>query len=52
MYYVGYLELAKPRIAYRVSKGGHEIPDADVDKRYLETLQNLKRILPMCNLAS
>ncbi|RKD35151.1 zeta toxin family protein [Lacrimispora algidixylanolytica] len=54
LYYVGVnsVELAKQRIAYRVSKGGHGIPDKDVEKRYLETFQNLKTILPMCNLAS
>ncbi|MDK2965370.1 zeta toxin family protein [Lacrimispora sp.] len=54
LYYVGVdtVELAKERIAYRVSKGGHGIPDADVEKRYLETFQNLNQILPMCNLAS
>lgn len=46
------MELAKQRIAYRVSKGGHGIPDKDVEKRYLETFQNLKIVLPMCNLAS
>jgi predicted ABC-type ATPase len=54
LYYVGIdsAELAKQRIAYRVSKGGHGIPDKDVEKRYLETFQNLKIVLPMCNLAS
>jgi predicted ABC-type ATPase len=54
LYYVGVdsVELAKQRIAYRVSKGGHGIPDEDVEKRYLETFQNLKIVLPMCNLAS
>ena len=45
------MELAKQRIAYRVSKGGHGIPDKDVEKRYLETFQNLKIVLPICNLA-
>ncbi|WP_330398857.1 ATPase [Lacrimispora celerecrescens] len=54
LYYVGVdsVELAKQGIAYRVSKGGHGIPDKDVEKRYLETFQNLKIVLPMCNLAS
>ena len=54
LYYLGVdsVELAKQRIAYRVSKGGHGIPDKDVEKRYLETFQNLKIVLPMCNLAS
>lgn len=46
------MELAKQRIAYRVSKGGHGIPDKDVEKRYLKTFQNLKIVHPMFNLAS
>jgi predicted ABC-type ATPase len=54
LYYVGIdsVELAKERIAHRVSMGGHGIPDEDVEKRYLETFHNLKRVLPLCNLAS
>jgi predicted ABC-type ATPase len=54
LYYVGVdsVELAKQSITYRVSKGGHGISDKNVEKRYLETFQNLKIILPVCNLAS
>lgn len=54
LYYVGIdsVELAKQRIAYRVSRGGHGIPDNDVEKRYIETFKNLKQVLPICNLAS
>lgn len=54
LYYVGVdsVELAKQRIAYRVLKGGHGISDKGVEKRYLETFQNLNIVLPMCNLAS
>jgi hypothetical protein len=46
------VKLEKQRITYRVSKGGHGIPDEDVEKQYLETFKNLKMVLPMCNLAS
>ena len=46
------MELSNQRIAYRVSKGGHGIPDKDVEKWYLETFQNLKIVHPMCNLDS
>lgn len=54
MYYVGIdsAELAKERIAYRVSKGGHGIPERDVEKRYVETFNNLKQVLLMCDLVS
>lgn len=48
MFYVGLDsdEIAKKRIAERVKKGGHGIPDNVVEKRYIETLQNLKVVLP------
>lgn len=54
MYYVGVdsPELAKKRIAYRVSGGGHGIPDSDVEKRYKETFENLRVVLPLCDLVS
>ncbi|MGN0347712.1 MAG: hypothetical protein ACI4DU_10570 [Lachnospiraceae bacterium] len=43
------VELAKSRIAYRVEHGGHGIPDADVERRYAESLRQLKKILGECN---
>lgn len=53
LHYVGIdsVEIAKKRIASRVKQGGHGIPDADVERRYIETFLNLKRILPLCDLA-
>lgn len=47
MFYVGLdsAEIAKKRIAGRVKKGGHGIPDDIVEKRYIETLENLKVVL-------
>lgn len=41
--------LAKQRIAERVKKGGHGIPDDIVEKRYLQSLNNVKRIFPLCD---
>ncbi len=42
-------ELAKDRIADRVQKGGHGIPDELVEKRYQQSFKNLERILPLCD---
>ena len=52
LHYVGVesAEIAKERIAYRVQHGGHGIPDADVERRYLKSFRNLKRIMDICDL--
>ncbi len=52
MHYVGVesVELAKKRIAHRVEHGGHGVPDADVERRYEESLANLYSIAPFCDL--
>ena len=42
-------EIAKERIKIRVSKGGHGIPDADVERRYYESLKNLQRVIDICD---
>ncbi len=54
MFYVGLdsPSIAKERIANRVAKGGHGIPDTDVERRYAESLQNLKRAIEICDLIS
>lgn len=48
MHYVGVdsVSVCKERIAHRVSMGGHGIPDADVERRYTESLRNVRSILP------
>jgi len=53
MHYVGLdsPETAKARVKNRVMHGGHGISDSDIDRRYVETLQNLKIVLPLCDLA-
>ncbi len=51
MHYVGLsdVQLAKQRIAERVEKGGHGIPDNVVEKRYGMSLDNLKEAIPLCD---
>ena len=51
MHYVGVdsVEIAKQRIAHRVSRGGHGIPDEDVERRYQESFRQLVRIKDLCD---
>ena len=52
LHYVGVesIELAKKRIAYRVAHGGHGIPDADVERRYVESFKHLNLVKDKCDL--
>lgn len=54
MFYVGLesAEIAKERIAKRVERGGHGIPDEDVERRYVKSLKNLRKAIEMCDLVS
>ena len=47
LFYVGVssTEIAKERIKSRVEKGGHHIENDRVEKRYYESLKNLKEII-------
>ncbi|PAF46767.1 ATPase [Helicobacter sp. 13S00401-1] len=51
LYYVGLdsPQTAKERVRIRVSKGGHDIAPNLIDKRYHESLKNLKSVIPMCD---
>lgn len=42
-------EIAKERVDLRVSKGGHGIPHRDIERRYTESLDNLYKIVPLCD---
>jgi predicted ABC-type ATPase len=42
-------EIAKERVRFRVSKGGHGIPDEVIEKRYSESLLNLKDAINICD---
>lgn len=37
-------------IAYRVAHGGHGIPDADVERRYIESFEHLNLVKDKCDL--
>ena len=54
LHYVGVesAEIAKERVKYRVKQGGHGIPDADIERRYVETFIQLNRILKKCDLVA
>lgn len=43
-------ELAKQRVKSRVEKGGHGIPEELIEKRYTASLENLKEVLPLCDV--
>jgi len=38
--YLDSAELCKRRVGTRVRKGGHHVPDADIERRYLRSLKN------------
>ncbi|MDP4147002.1 MAG: zeta toxin family protein [Bacillota bacterium] len=42
-------DIAKERVKIRVSKGGHGIPEDTIEKRYHDSLQNLKSIIDVCD---
>ena len=52
LHYVGVdsVKVAKDRVRYRVEQGGHGIPEKDIEKRYIETFQQLSTIIKECNL--
>jgi len=51
MNYIGLenYDIAKERVKFRVSKGGHGIPDDIIEKRYVQSLENLKEAIKICN---
>lgn len=42
-------ETAKERVDLRVKKGGHGIPHKDIERRYFESLDNLTKIISICD---
>ena len=54
LYYIGVssAEESLSRIANRVRKGGHNIPEIDVRRRYAERCQTLARVLDDCDEVS
>lgn len=51
MYYIGIdtQQESRKRIKNRVDKGGHDIPDADIERRFARRVSSLIRVLPLCN---
>ncbi|EES51210.1 zeta toxin family protein [Clostridium botulinum] len=51
MNYVGVKdpEIAKERVKIRVGKGGHGIPDKDIERRYYYSLKNLNDVIDICD---
>lgn len=51
MNYIGVAnpEIAKERVKIRVSKGGHGIADKNIERRYYDSLDNLQRIIDICD---
>lgn len=54
MHYVGLdsANTAKQRVKNRVEHGGHGVSEEDIERRYVETIHNMKLVLPRCNLAA
>ncbi|WP_286312961.1 zeta toxin family protein [Romboutsia ilealis] len=42
-------DIAKERVKHRVSQGGHGIPEADIERRYYESLENISQIIEFCD---
>ncbi|MEW8994443.1 zeta toxin family protein [Clostridium sp.] len=42
-------EIAEARVNHRVENGGHGIPSDTINRRYYESIKNLKEIIAVCN---
>ncbi len=51
MNYIGVenAEIAKGRVRFRVSNGGHGILDENIERRYYDSLNNLKDVIEICD---
>lgn len=54
LHYIGVesADIAKERVTERVKQGGHGIAEQDIERRYIETFDNLKAVLPECDLTA
>ncbi len=54
VYYVGLdsAETAITRVKCRVERGGHGVPDEDIERRYSDSIRNLIKVIPDCDLVS
>ncbi len=53
LHYVGVnnVEIAKARVAHRVKNGGHGIAEEDIERRYIQSLKQMQKILNICDMA-
>lgn len=51
LYYVKVdsVEIAKNRVAQRVKKGGHDINDNLIERRFKKSFENLEKVIPICD---
>lgn len=51
LYYLGVAnaEIAKERVAKRVAAGGHGVSEDALERRFIYSKQNLKKVIPLCN---
>ena len=42
-------KIAEDRVKHRVKNGGHGIPSDTINRRYYESIKNLKEIIAVCN---
>lgn len=42
-------DIAKERVRIRVSKGGHGVSEEVIERRYFESLRNLKNVINICD---
>ena len=54
MHYIGLdsVDIAKERVAKRVSQGGHGVAESDIERRYIASLEAFWKVLPLCNLVA
>lgn len=54
LHYIGVesVDIAKERVLERIKQGGHGIAEKDIERRYFDTFDNLKLVLPKCDLTA
>lgn len=52
LHYIGVesVDIAKERVLERVKQGGHGVEEKEIEKRYVDTFDNLKLVLSKCDL--
>ena len=52
LHYIGLenVGIAKERVKNRVEHGGHGVSEQDIERRYVESMHNLKTVIPQCDI--